>query len=100
MNWVRDIDSFYNFIGYVVLCAPDQFPVEDYLPPDGQMNLERAFVELSKGVEMATVDSPVDDVRRTNLQGLLAQSLAAYKNGEDVKGAHLLQEMERMVFKR
>lgn len=52
MAWVRDKNSFWNFIGYVVLRAPDRFPVEDYLKPDEQMNLERAFVELSRGIQL------------------------------------------------
>ena len=31
MTWVRDVSSLYDFIGYVVLRAPDHFPREDYL---------------------------------------------------------------------
>lgn len=28
MAHVKDIESFYNFIGYVLLTAPDRFPAE------------------------------------------------------------------------
>lgn len=99
MAWIRDIDSFYNFIGYVVLSAPNSFPVEDYLAADEQMNLEKAFVELRKGLAM--VDPEVADSRkRQKLSAMLEAALAAYHAGDDVKGAHLLQDFEGMIFKR
>lgn len=101
MAWVKDIDSFYNFIGYVVLSAPDRFPVEDYLPAERQMNLdlEKAFVELRKGVDLIDEVVAPDEKRRTLLE-LLDQSMTAYRSGDDVRGAHLLQDMEALVFKK
>lgn len=74
MTWVRDIDSLYNFIGYVVLRAPDRFPREDYLKEDEQMTLERAFDELRYGVELIEKDFPGANVER-GLQSLLDQAL-------------------------
>jgi hypothetical protein len=97
MTWVSDVNSFYDFIGYVVLCAPDRFPVEDYLSSDQQMNLEKAFVELRKGVDLV-VTAP--DEKRNELLQLVDKSLAAYESGDDVKGAHLLQDLEGLVFKK
>ena len=99
MAWVKDINSFYNFIGYVVLCAPDRFPVEDYLPPDQQLNLEKAFVELRKGVDLIDKAVAPAEKRRSLLQ-LLDQSLASYRSGDDVSGAHLLQDLDALVFKK
>jgi hypothetical protein len=96
--WIKDINSFYNFIGYVVLCAPDRFPVEDYLAPDQQMNLDKAFAELRKGVDL--VDKAVaPDEKRATLLDLLDRSIAAYRSGDDVRGAHLLQDVEALIFK-
>jgi hypothetical protein len=98
LAWVRDIDSFYNFIGYVVLRAPNRFPVEDYLAADEQMTLDRAFVELRKGLAM--VDPEVADAqKREKLASLLDASLAAYRAGDDIKGAHLLHDFEGLIFK-
>ena len=45
-RWIRDARSLSDFIGYVVIYAPDGFPEEDYLQPHEQMTLERAFDEL------------------------------------------------------
>lgn len=99
MAWVRDIDTFYNFIGYVVLRAPNRFPVEDYLPADEQMTLDKAFLELRKGIAM--LDPAVaDEQNRRKLSSLLDASLAAYRSGDDVKGAHLLQDFEGLIFNK
>ncbi|MDQ1133908.1 hypothetical protein QE386_002503 [Pseudoxanthomonas winnipegensis] len=99
MARVNSIDSLYDFIGYVVLCAPDQFPVRDYLPSDAQMNLDKAFDELRRGIDLIEADM-VDDARRKQLALLLDQALAAYKAGDEFKGAHLVQDFQGLIFKR
>lgn len=98
MALVHDIDSFYNFIGYVRLTAPDRFPVRDYLKPDQQMNLDRAFAELRNGLQL--VDPEVaDEKKRAQLSALLEDSLSAYRSSDDIKGAHLLNDFEALIFK-
>jgi hypothetical protein len=99
MEWVRDIDSLYNFIGYVVLRAPGSFPKEDYLTDAEQMTLERAFKELQHGVALVEVEFPGADAER-GLSVLLDQALALYKAGNDVAGAHKMQDLESLIFKR
>lgn len=99
MTWVKDINSFYNFLGYVVLRAPDKFPIEDYLSIDEQMNLDKAFLELRRGLSF--VNSEVaDPEKQKNLLYLLETSYMAYKSGDDIKGAHLLQDLEGLIFKQ
>lgn len=99
MKWVTSIDALYDFIGYVVLSAPNSFPVEDYLPPEQQMTLEKAFDELRRGIELIEPDM-ADDAKRKHLASLLDQALAAYKAGEEFKGAHLVQDFQDLIFKR
>ena len=98
MSWVRDIDSFYDFISLVVVSAPDGFPIEDYLSDDEQLNLDRAFAELRRGVQFVERDFPGAD-RERELNAMLDQALALYQKGEDVKAAHLLQDFEAKIFK-
>ena len=98
MAWVRDISSFYDFIGYVVLRAPNRFPHEDYLPNDEQMTLEKAFSELQNGLSLVEKDHPGACASR-KLHDLLNSSLAEYQNGNEVKGAHLLQDLQNLIFK-
>ncbi|WP_395684364.1 hypothetical protein [Dokdonella sp.] len=42
----------HDFTAYVVVGAPNHFPVEDYLRADEQMTLDRAFAELREGMRM------------------------------------------------
>jgi hypothetical protein len=99
MRWVTSIDALYDFIGYVVLRAPDRFPQEDYLRPDEQMTLEKAFEELKAG--LAFVDPEVvGDEAKTRLSTLLQESKLAYRSGDRLKGAHTLQDFEALIFKK
>jgi hypothetical protein len=99
MQWVRSVDSLYNFIAYVVGYAPDRFPVEDYLPPEGQMTLERAFEELRAG--MRFIDPEVaNEQKRGQLTQLLDDAYSAYRSGDERTGAHLLQDFEGLIFKK
>lgn len=97
MAKIRSVDHLYNLIGYVVLSAPDSFPIEDYLEPAQQMTLDKAFAQLREGVEVAYPDD-FHPEKKPMLYALLDQSLAAYRAGEDVKGAHLLQEFQDNIF--
>ena len=99
MRWVTSIDALYDFIGYVVLSAPDSFPVEDYLPPEQQMDLDKAFSQLHEGIGLIEPDM-ADEAKRQHLASLLNQTLAAYKAGDELKGAHLLQDFQDLIFKR
>jgi hypothetical protein len=98
MAWVRDVSSLYDFIGYVVLGAPDRFPRENYLSEEEQMNLEKAFDELRRGVAFVENDFPGADAAR-GLSLILDEALALYRAGNDVAGAHRLQDFEQLIFK-
>jgi hypothetical protein len=89
-RWIRDARSLDDFIGYVVVHAPDGFPQEDYLQPHEQMTLERAFDELRHGLGLLQLPA----LRTQDLQALLDRALQHYRDGDDVKGAHLLQDFE------
>lgn len=98
MAWVKDIDSLYDFLGYVVLRAPNRFPVEDYLPADEQMTLDKAFSEIRTGLSFIDPEVAGAEKRKTLLD-LLDASYLAYQRGDDIKGAHLLQDLEGLIFK-
>ena len=99
MKKLKSIEELYNHIGYVVLCAPDKFPIRDYPKPEEQMNLDRAFEQLRQGVDLAY---PADfcPEKKWSLYTLLDQSLTAYKSGDRLRGAHLLQDFQDGIFKR
>ena len=99
MAEIEDIDSLYDFIGYVVVCAPDNFPYRDFLPPHEQMTLDKAFAEL-RGAMSLLDPSVATGNKRKVLSALLDQALDAYRVGETLKGAHLLQDFQDLIFAR
>lgn len=98
MQLVDSIDALYNLIGFVRLTAPDRFPVRDFLPPDQQWTLERAFAELHRGLQY--VDPQVaDENKLKRLRELLDASLQAYKRADRAAGIERLFEFESLIFK-
>jgi len=96
-RWVSSIDDLYDFIAVVVLRAPDQFPKHDFLGADEQLNLDRAFEELHRGVELVGRDYPASELL-ASLGTMLDESLALYRAGNIVGGAHRLQDFQDAVF--
>jgi hypothetical protein len=97
MPWVTSIASFRDFMSVVIVCAPADFPVEDFLRDDEQLNLERAFAELDRGMELLA-RTMTDQSTVSELRALLKCSYDAYVAGEEIKGAHLLQDFEARAF--
>ena len=77
----------------MVAYAPDGFPAEDYLQPDEQLDLEKAFHELFRGMDLVDIASR-DPICDRKLRAILQESLQAYRSGDDIKGAHLIQDFE------
>ena len=98
MAWVRDVGSLYDFIGYVVLRAPDRFPREDYLQDEDQMTLDKAFDELRQGLTFVEADFPDRQIRATLLP-VLDEAHASYRAGDEAKGASRLNDFSAMIFK-
>lgn len=97
MTWFKNVAGFRDFLSLVIVHAPDDFPQEDYLTSDEQLNLVRAFGELYRGLAMLSSSARSNDVPA--LRELLDRALIAYRAGEDLKGAHLLQEFESAEFR-
>ncbi len=96
---MRNVEDLWEHIAYVRGYAPDQFPVEDFLSEDEQMNLDRAFEQLREGVQIAYPEAQFAD-KRASLHGLLDQSYAQYQAGEIIRAGHLLNDFQDQIFKR
>lgn len=99
MTWVKSVASFRDLLSLVIVHAPDDFPDEDFLAQDEQLNLVRAFGELYKGLELVSSNAGSNPIDVSALRDLLDLALMAYRAGEGVKGAHVLQELEAAAFK-
>ena len=91
-----DLHGFKDFVGYVILCAPELFPEQDWRPPDKQMNLDRAFVGLRYGLDLAQKEVgklPLLDKCRE----LVEQAYSRYQAVQDLAGQLKLEEMDRLL---
>ena len=97
MRRVTNLHRLHDFLSTVIVYAPDRFPSREYLGPADQLTLEGAFEELRYGLRFVR---PTTDELGTlrHLRELLVGALAAYRAGDDVRGAHLLQDFESIVF--
>jgi len=94
MNWIQNYSEFYEFLAKLLLCAPDDFPEEDYLDKDNQLNLQRAYEELNKS--LVFVEKHINDKNKFELiKNDLAASKKAYECGNEKEGAFLIQKIRR-----
>lgn len=93
-----DLHGFKDYVGYVILCAPDMFPADDWLKPEDQMNLERAFVGLRYGLDLTATDKGETEVV-ARCRKLVDESYAEYKAGREVEGQQKLEEVDRLLSK-
>ncbi|MBL8545129.1 MAG: hypothetical protein JNL81_01620 [Hyphomonadaceae bacterium] len=93
---VRHLEAYIDFLSAVILCAPDRFPKESFLKDDQQLNLDRAFALLNDrfGLVEDRVKKPEILPR---LRELLDAALVAYRQGEEVRGAHLVQDFRGLI---
>lgn len=90
-----DVNGFKDMILAVILEAPDSFAEEDWLPPDQQMNLERAFVGLRYGIEIAYREcGRLPQIEKS--ANLIEEAYSLYKQGDDAAGQSRLEEVERL----
>ncbi len=99
MYLMESVDDLWGHIAYVLGYAPDNFPYEDFLPEDQQMNLDRAFEQLRKGVEIAYPDDFFPE-KKVMLSEILDRSYALYKSGDNIAAGHLLNDFEDNIFKK
>jgi hypothetical protein len=96
---IRSVDDLWGHIATVVLCAPDRFPHRDFLADDQQMDLDRAFDFLRDGIAIAYPEDGFA-AKRASLHHALDRSLSAYRQGDQVGGAHILQDdFQDAIFK-
>jgi len=88
-RWCRDLSELHEFISYLVVYAPSNFPKED------DLDLDRAMSELRHGLESVRGDFPavlVEQVRTS-----FEEAELKFRSGEEVEAAHILQRADRLL---
>lgn len=99
MAKITRLSEFNDALGFLVLAAPDHFPQRAPFGSNQEKNLRLKFKELEDGfpfVEQKIKDPAV----LAQLRQLMKDSLTAYLQGDKKKGAHLLQDIQNIVFPR
>jgi len=94
----HDLHSFKDFVGFVRLCAPDEFPVHDWLKPEEQWTLDMAFDGLRHGLAITAQEKGELPMLET-CRALVEKAYAHYKQGQVREGFFTLKEMESLLKK-
>jgi len=97
LRLVNDLKELRQLLHVTVMCAPDKFPVRDFLQPEDQLTLDTAFRDLNYGMQFVAKRIK-DSGKLSQIQTMLDAALLFYRQGETMKGAHLLQDLEDMIF--
>src|SRR6476469_8858750 len=91
-----DLHGFKDFLVEVTYGAPDDFMEMDWLKPEEQMTLDRAFVGLRYGLELAEREvGKTSDIDRCSQ--LVSEAHAAYTSGRNTDGRLKLEEVDRIL---
>jgi hypothetical protein len=91
IHWCNDLGEVIEFVAYVVLSAPADFPPED------NMNLERAFQEFRHGFDCAASELAEDTLSLA--RKMLEEAYEHYKADRVNEGAWKLQEMQQLLMR-
>ena len=83
----RDLD---DFISFVVLYGPNEFP------PWRNLTMDVALEEISRGIESCSAELGSEEVV-AKARALVADATVAYRAGNVVAGAHLLQDLAALL---
>ena len=86
-----------DYLGFVVLSAPNKFPKVGPFGEDPANILETAFAQLREAMTLANKKIKDPEVIQ-ELNTLLERSLSAYRAGDVGQGAHLLQDIQDILF--
>ena len=94
----QNLGKLIDFIAVVVLSAPDKFIKRDWLKPEEQLNLDRAFEELRHGLDCAVKEVGELPAIITT-RAMLEEAYTHYREGRINPGAWKLQEISQILEK-
>jgi hypothetical protein len=92
----NDLHSFKDYIGFVRICAPDQFPVREGVPIEDQWTLDLAFRGLREGLSLAVKEKGT----RTEFDEcskLVEEAYAHYNAGQRKEGFFALDNAQKIL---
>ena len=93
-----DLHSFKDYVVFVRMCAPDQFPTREGVSPEDQWTLELAFRGLREGLLLAAKEKVArEELNQCSI--LLDEAYAHYDLGQRKEGFAALDQMHKILKK-
>ncbi|HWB59432.1 MAG TPA: hypothetical protein VG733_08070 [Chthoniobacteraceae bacterium] len=93
-----DLHSFKDYVGFVKLCSPDEFPFRDGASPEEQWTLDLAFKGLRFGLALSVKEKgerpAFEECRR-----LVEDAYKHYRDGDKRQGFFALEEVCKLLRK-
>jgi hypothetical protein len=93
-----DLHGFKDFLVEVIAGAPDDFMEMDWLEPEDQMDLNRAFVGLRYGLDLTAQEQGETELVIT-CRRLVDEAYQEYVAGREAEGQGKLEEVEKLLNK-
>ncbi|MFT3961628.1 hypothetical protein [Propionivibrio sp.] len=90
-----DLHSFKDYVGFVGMCAPDQFPAREGVDPEYQWSLDLAFKGLYEGLSYINRKKVVYEACTV----LFNEAYELYKNGDSQGGYFKVNEVQKLIKK-
>lgn len=88
-GWCKSKSELDDFIAFVVLYGPDDFPSWRH------MTIERALNEIVDAIDRFSAEIGAGNTARA--RQLAADAKQAYAKNDPIKGAHLLQDLAELL---
>jgi hypothetical protein len=93
-----DLHSFKDYVGFVQLCAPDEFPKKEWAAPADQWTLDLAFEGLRLGLRMSVEEKGERDEFKRG-ESLVEDAYICYRDGQIREGFFKLEELQKLLKK-
>ena len=93
-----DLHSFKDYVVFVRMCAPDQFPTREGLPAEDQWTLDLAFRGLREGLALVINEKGEKPVFR-DCGRLVEEAYEQYRAGNKREGFFKLEEVNKLLKK-
>ena len=92
----NDFHSFKDFVIFVRMCCPDQFPLRDGVAAEDQWTLELAFQGLRFGISKA-IEEKGKKIQFDECVKLIDEAYGAYLVGDRRTGFGTLDKMHKLL---
>lgn len=92
----HDLNSFKDYVGFVKLCAPDQFPKREGVSNADQWTLDLAYEGLQLGLRIAA-DEGVKDSVISECRALFDKAFTSYRADDLHDGFRAMEAAQRVL---